>query len=90
MEEATFDWRSVATGESEMNNPPSTGVAYVRYKNPLTPLALCAQAGHEDVMLSFRDITAGTIFHLADTVQSLHQAGVGLEVGGEMDKADNG
>ena len=41
-------------------------------------------------MLSFRDITAGIIFHFADTVQSLHQAGVGREVGGEMDKAGKG
>ena len=41
-------------------------------------------------MLSFRDITAGTIFHLADTVQSLHHAGVGKEAGGEMDKAGKG
>ena len=41
-------------------------------------------------MLSFRDITAGIIFHFADTVQRLHQAGVGQEAGGEMHKADNG
>lgn len=63
MDESTFDRRSVATCGAGMNNPSSTGVAYVRYKKSFTPLALCAQAGHEDAMLSFREITAGTILH---------------------------
>ena len=39
-------------------------------------MALCAQAGHEDAMLSFRDITAHTIYRLAETVRGLHRAGV--------------
>ena len=44
-------------------------------------MALCAQAGHEDAMLSFRDITAHTIHRLAETVRGLHRAGV-AETGG--------
>lgn len=45
-------------------------------------MALCAQAGHEDAMLSFRDITAHTIYRLAETVQGLHRAGVADTGGG--------
>ena len=44
-------------------------------------MTLCAQAGHEDAMLSFRDITAHTIYRLAETVRGLHRAG-GAETGG--------
>ncbi len=38
-------------------------------------MALCAQTGPEDAMLSFQDITAHTIDRLAETVRNLHRAG---------------
>ncbi len=53
----------------------------VSVDGPLATMALCAQAGHEDAMLSFRDITAHTIYRLAETVRGLHRAGV-AETGG--------
>ena len=34
-------------------------------------MAMCAQAGHEDAMLSFRDITPETIYCLADKIAKL-------------------
>jgi len=34
-------------------------------------IAMCAQAGHEDAMMSFRDATADKIMKLADTVKRL-------------------
>jgi hypothetical protein len=34
-------------------------------------MAMCAQAGHEDAMLSFRDITPDHIIRLADKVREL-------------------
>jgi len=34
-------------------------------------IAMCAQAGHEDAMLSFRDATAEKIYRLADWVKKL-------------------
>ena len=34
-------------------------------------IAMCAQAGHEDAMMSFRDATAEKIMKLADTVKRL-------------------
>ena len=34
-------------------------------------IAMCAQAGHEDAMLSFRDATADKILKLADWVKKL-------------------
>lgn len=34
-------------------------------------MAMCAQAGHEDAMLSFRDITPETIYRLADKIAEL-------------------
>ncbi len=34
-------------------------------------IAMCAQAGHEDAMLSFRDATAEKIMRLAETVRKL-------------------
>ena len=40
-----------------------------------------SQGGHEDAMLSFRDITAHTIYRLAETLRGLHRAGV-AETGG--------
>lgn len=55
----------------------------VRGGTPCYTMALCAQASHEDAMLSFRDITAHTIYRLAETVRSLHQAEV-AETGGAV------
>ncbi|HWC51799.1 MAG TPA: hypothetical protein VG453_08925 [Nitrospira sp.] len=34
-------------------------------------MAMCAQAGHEDAMLSFRDASVEKIMKLADTVKRL-------------------
>ena len=39
-------------------------------------IAMCAQAGHEDACLSFRDATPGKIIALADAVEKLKQSGV--------------
>ena len=38
-------------------------------------IAMCAQAGHEDAMLSFRDATAEKILRLADWVSKLKREG---------------
>ncbi len=45
-------------------------------------MALCAQTGPEDAMLSFQDITAHTIDRLAETVRNLHRAGGAEAEGG--------
>jgi hypothetical protein len=34
-------------------------------------IAMCAQAGHEDAMLSFRDASVDKIMRLADTIKRL-------------------
>jgi hypothetical protein len=40
-------------------------------------IAMCAQAGHEDANLSFRDASPEKIYRLADTVKRLAGQGVG-------------
>ena len=39
-------------------------------------MAMCAQAGHEDACLSFRDATVEKIMHLMETVKKLKDSGV--------------
>jgi hypothetical protein len=45
-------------------------------------IAMCAQAGHEDAMLSFRDASPEKIMRLTDTVKRLVSAGASNGVGG--------
>ncbi len=39
-------------------------------------IAMCAQAGHEDACLSFRDATPEKIMHLVETIKKLKDSGV--------------
>lgn len=39
-------------------------------------IAMCAQAGHEDACLSFRDATVDTIMHLMEVINKLKKSGV--------------
>ncbi len=45
-------------------------------------IAMCAQAGHEDAMVSFRDATPEKIWRLVETVKRLKAQGVGADRNG--------
>ena len=42
-------------------------------------IAMCAQAGHEDAMLSFRDATPEKIWRLVDVVKEARASGLPAE-----------